>query len=412
MPVHVPETELRAPAQFEWYLIESSRPDLSTLTHRAAQFGPFASEDECRAVLDSARQIRRFRGSVFEIHKRRERRDQRFQVEYVVRLCHPKTDETLQLARTVDVSVSGACLGNLTARLNPGEEFNLHCADRKAPFQVVWVGSGSAADQAGVRCLSPEVNIWRLDLSELSPELCLSGEIEHARAVQHRLFPQQAPPLRTLAYSGHCTQASTVGGDYYDFLPFKPGEVGFVIADVSGKGIAAALLMANLHGSLRAQCALGESDPVRLLAGVNRHLHQHTETQHYVTAFFAVYDDRTRALRYVNCGHCAPLLLRRTAALERLDPTATVLGLFPDWEGSIAEVCIEPGDLLAMYTDGITEARHTRGEEFGEGRLLSALRLNRHLDPASLVHKLEQMAQDFRSAERHDDLTLIVARGT
>jgi phosphoserine phosphatase RsbU/P len=142
------------------------------------------------------------------------------------------------------------------------------------------------------------------------------------------------PPLRTLDYSGHCTQARTVGGDYYDFLPTAPEEVGFVLADVSGKGISAALLMANLQGSLQAQCALGARDLPCLLASVNCHLHKYTEIERYVTVFFGCYSDRTRKLRYVNCGHNPPLLLRQGGAIERLDATATVLGLFRDWEAS------------------------------------------------------------------------------
>ncbi len=216
--------------------------------------------------------------------------------------------------------------------------------------------------------------------------------------------------MRTLDYSGHCTQARTVGGDYYDFLPMAPGEVGFVLADVSGKGIAAALLMANLHGSLQAQCALGSRDLPRLLASVNCHLHKHTEIERYVTVFFGCYNDLTRKLRYVNCGHNPPLLLRREGAIERLDATATVLGLFHEWEGSVVETQLEPGDIVSMYTDGITEARGKNGEEFGEARLLSALRQNHNLEAASLLGKVEQIVEEFRLGEQHDDLTMIIAR--
>jgi serine phosphatase RsbU (regulator of sigma subunit) len=316
----------------------------------------------------------------------------------------------LQLARSIDVSISGARLGSLKSKLKLGEVVSLHCADRKAPFQVVWVGSGTTEDQAGLECLAPEVNIWKLDLSELTEDERLRREVDRARTVQSRLFPQEMPALRTLDYSGHCTQARTVGGDYYDFVPMAPGEVGFVLADVSGKGIGAALLMANLHGSLQAQCALGSRDLPRLLASVNCHLHKHTEIERYVTVFFGCYNDHTRKLRYVNCGHNPPLLLRHEGAVERLDATATVLGLFREWEGSVVETQIEPGDIVSMYTDGITEARGKNGEEFGEARLLSALRKNHHLEAASLLGKVEQIVEEFRSGERHDDLTMIIAR--
>jgi hypothetical protein len=397
-------------AEFEWYIIEGPRSALSPLAHRVTQFGPFTTEDECSDFLESVKQIRRFSNSTFELRKRRVRPEKRVKVEYPVRVCQSGTDRTLQLARTIDVSASGAQLGSLNVKLNLGEVFSLHCADRSAPFQVVWVGSGATEDQAGVECLAPEVNLWKLHLSDLTEDERILQEIDRARSVQCRLFPQEMPPLRTLDYSGHCTQARTVGGDYYDFLPMAPGEVGFVLADVSGKGIAAALLMANLQGSLQAQCALGSRDLPGLLASVNGNLHKHTEIERYVTVFFGCYSDLTRKLRYVNCGHNSPLLLRHEGAVERLDATATVLGLFPEWEGSVAETQIEPGDIVIMYTDGITEARDKNGEEFGEAGLLSALRNNHNLEAASLLEKVEQLVDEFRSGERHDDLTMIIAR--
>jgi serine phosphatase RsbU (regulator of sigma subunit) len=132
--------------------------------------------------------------------------------------------------------------------------------------------------------------------------------------------------------------------------------------------------------------------------------------QRYVSVFFACYHDRGRKLRYVNCGHNPPLLLRLNGAVERLDATATVLGLFGGWEGSVVETQIEAGDIVSMYTDGVTEARGKNGEEFGEARLLSALRANHHLEAAPLLDKVEQIVDDFRSGERHDDLTMIIAR--
>ena len=232
------DTGRQASDKFGWYIIETSHSG-SPLAHRATQFGPFATEHECGAFLTSVKQIREFSNSNFELHRRHERRDKRVKAEYPVRLCQSGTDHTLQLARTIDVSVSGARLGSLKARLNLGQVISLHCAERQAPFQVVWVGSGTTEDQAGMECLAPESNIWKLDLSELTEDERLLREMDRARAVQSRLFPQEMPALRTLDYSGHCIQARTVGGDYYDFLPLAPGEVGFVLADVSGKGIAA-----------------------------------------------------------------------------------------------------------------------------------------------------------------------------
>ena len=137
------DTGRQASDQFEWYIIERPRSGLSPLAHRATRFGPFTTEDECGAFLDGVKQMRQFSNSIFELRKRRRRPDKRHKVEYPVRLCRSGADHTLQLARSIDVSISGARLGSLKSKLKLGEVVTLHCADRKAPFQVVWVGSGS-----------------------------------------------------------------------------------------------------------------------------------------------------------------------------------------------------------------------------------------------------------------------------
>jgi serine phosphatase RsbU (regulator of sigma subunit) len=236
-------------------------------------------------------------------------------------------------------------------------------------------------------------------------------EMEIARQVQIRLFPQKMPRLRTLEYVGQCLQARAVGGDYYDFLDMGSGRVGFVMADIAGKGLSAALLMANLQANLRGQYVVALEDLPALLKSVNRLLYDHTEPSHYATLFFGSYEDHSRQLRYVNCGHNPPLLLRADTTVERLTATTTVLGLFDDWECSIAEERLVPGDLLVVYTDGLTEAMNDRGEEFGEARLLAALCANRHLDVSCLLSTLVGAVQQFSPGEQGDDLTLVIARG-
>jgi serine phosphatase RsbU (regulator of sigma subunit) len=137
--------------------------------------------------------------------------------------------------------------------------------------------------------------------------------------VQARLFPQRLPPSRTLEYGGLCLQARRVGGDYYDFLNLGRERLGLVIGDVAGKGIAAALLMANLQANLRSQCAIALDEPQRFLKSVNQLFYESTADSAYATLFFAEYDDRERRLRYANCGHLSGLLLRNDDTLERLD---------------------------------------------------------------------------------------------
>jgi serine phosphatase RsbU (regulator of sigma subunit) len=235
-------------------------------------------------------------------------------------------------------------------------------------------------------------------------------ELEIAKQVQARLFPQESPPLRTLEYAGACIQARQVGGDYYDFLSLGRGRLGLVIGDIAGKGIAGALLMANLQANLRSQCAVAHNQPQRFLRSVNQLFYQNTAESAYATLFFAEYDDRARRLRYANCGHLPALLLRRNGGLERLDSTCTVLGLFPAWDCAIDERPLFAGDILALYTDGVTEAFNEAGEEFGDERLVAALRRHRAQSSQAMVASIVDEVRQFSPQEQYDDITLIVAK--
>ncbi len=245
---------------------------------------------------------------------------------------------------------------------------------------------------------------------KMESERRAAQELEIAKQVQARLFPQTLPLLRTLEYAGTCIQARKVGGDYYDFLDLGGERLGFVIGDISGKGIAAALLMANLQANLRSQCATAFDQPQRMLRSVNRLFCENTPEGAFATLFFAEYDDHAGCLRYANCGHLAALLLRNDTTLERLDSTATVLGVFREWDCSIGECRLLPGDTLALYTDGITESYNAAEEEFGEQRLIASLQRNRQLSSQSLLEAIVSEVQEFSPHEQHDDITLIVAK--
>jgi phosphoserine phosphatase RsbU/P len=238
----------------------------------------------------------------------------------------------------------------------------------------------------------------------------LAQKLEFAKSVQARLFPQTAPALRTLEYAGTCIPARQVGGDYYDFLSLGQDRLGLVIGDVSGKGIAAALLMANLQANLRSQCAMAADEPQRLLRSVNHLFCENTTDSAYATLFFAEYDDQARRLRYANCGHLTALLLRGDGALERLASTGTVLGLFTDWDCETEELLLFAGDTLLLYTDGVTESFNQRGEEFGERRLVEALRRYSESSSPALLAAIVDEVRRFSSREQHDDITLIVAK--
>ena len=235
-------------------------------------------------------------------------------------------------------------------------------------------------------------------------------EMEIAKQVQARLFPQTAPALATLEYAGACTQTRAVGGDYYDFISLNPGRVGLVVADVCGKGLSAALLMAGLRADLRSKCQMVPLDLAHMLEMANNMFYESTELGVFVSLFFGDYEDTTRRLRYANCGHNPPLLLRADGTVEYLAGTGPVLGVLPEWKCSVAEVQMASGDILVSFTDGIQEAVNEAGEEFGIGRLLEAVRANRHLPVSSLLKVIGTTVQTFSNGQQEDDQTLIVAR--
>jgi phosphoserine phosphatase RsbU/P len=266
----------------------------------------------------------------------------------------------------------------------------------------------SVASQAGIAL--ENIRLAEKMAERMEAERRATRDMEIAREVQARLFPQTMPLLRTLEYAGGCIQAREVGGDYYDFLDLGPGRVGIVLADIAGKGISGALLMANLQANLRSQYAIALEDLPRLLKSVNRLFVENTPDDSYATLFFGDYNDATRCLRYVNCGHNPPLLFRETGKVERLTATATVLGLFSDWECDTCEVALHAGDTLVIYTDGITEASDARGEEFGEARLIQLICSQRYLSPGDLLRGIHAAVQRVSVGTQADDLTLVIAR--
>jgi hypothetical protein len=243
----------------------------------------------------------------------------------------------------------------------------------------------------------------RLAAEKLEAERRMAQELHIAKQVQARLFPQTLPPLKTLELGG-CMQARQVGGDYYDFLNLGRERLRLVIGDTSGKGIGAALLMANLQANLRSQSAIALDQPQRFLRSVNQLFYENTTDSAYATLFFAEYDDEARRLRYVNCGHYPPVLLRSDNSLERLDSTSTVLRLFREWDCLVADLQVFPGDTLAFYTDGITDSFNDGGEDFGEERLIEALRRHRELPSRSILAAVGRGSaiQPTRSVRRHN----------
>lgn len=250
----------------------------------------------------------------------------------------------------------------------------------------------------------------RARAEQIESERRAAQELEIAKQVQARLFPQTLPVSATLEYAGLCIQARQVGGDYYDFLNLGQERLGLVVGDIAGKGIAAALLMANLQANLRSQCAIALDQPEHFLQSVNRLFYENTADSAYATLFFAEYDGKRRRLRYANCGHLCALLFRKEDTIERLESTCSVLGLFQEWDCAIGDCQLAPGDTLALYTDGVTECFNDAAEEFGERRLIEAVRRRPGLSPQALLQSVLEEVQRFGSREQYDDITLIVAQ--
>jgi phosphoserine phosphatase RsbU/P len=276
----------------------------------------------------------------------------------------------------------------------------------------------SVAAQAGIAL--ENIRLAEKMAERMEADRRIAQEMEFARQVQARLFPQKLPAMKTLEYTGVCVQARKVGGDYYDFLELRPNRLALVLADIAGKGVSGALLMANLQANLRSQYALAVDDLPRLLTSVNRLFWENTDDASYATLFFADYNDSSRKLRYANCGHLPPLLLRagrsskevsETPNVERLGSTCTVMGLFEAWQCQIAEVELAPGDTLVLYTDGVTEATNADGEEFGESHLLDTLQSHAARPVGPLLHTVVAAVQQFSGGnDQQDDITLVIAR--
>jgi sigma-B regulation protein RsbU (phosphoserine phosphatase) len=240
-------------------------------------------------------------------------------------------------------------------------------------------------------------------------------ELEIAREVQERLFPQDYPSVPGLELAGACRPALAVGGDYYDFVPLEGGRLGIAIGDISGKGIPAALLMATLRAFLRGQTVRGRSDLARLMSDLSGLVYESSAPNRYATFFYAEYDPATQRLQYVNGGHNPPMVLRGDAAGEvvRLDTGGPVIGLLPDCDYTQAAVQLAPGDLLVAFTDGVSEAMNAAHEEWGEDRLLPVLRQARTEPLPHIIERVMAAADTFvAGAAQHDDMTIVIMRLT
>src|ERR1022692_3665142 len=240
----------------------------------------------------------------------------------------------------------------------------------------------------------------------------LNREVEIAREVQERLFPQTLPPIAGIDYAGACRSALGVGGDYYDFLALPAGKLGIAIGDVSGKGIAAALMMASLQASLRSEATRAPDNLPGMMSSVNRLLFEASASNRYATFFYGQYDPASRQLTYVNAGHNAPMLFHCSDGdwpVCRLETGGTVVGLLESFSYQQATLTITPGDILIAFTDGISEAMNGAQDEFGEERLIETIKSCAGLSPAEIIACIMRAADAFvAGAKQNDDMTLVV----
>lgn len=297
----------------------------------------------------------------------------------------------------VPVAIRSGIIGLLFVRLEIGKS-----ADSKIMRLLRSVGS-----QLALMIENSHLTDRIVEQDRLRRELALASE------VQKRLFPEKAPDVRNAQLVGYCLPARGVGGDYYDFLRIGSDQLGVALADVAGKGIAAALVMSVVQASLRSLA----DDPVvplsQITTKLNKLLCASTGPNSYATFFYARFDEVTRCLRYVNGGHNPPFLLHNhnSGNIQELSTGGMIVGMFPFSQYEEGSVQLEPGDVLMLFTDGVSEAHNPQEEEFGEERLKDVLRRYGHLPAEEMSTAiLADLREWMADAPQHDDLTFVLMK--
>jgi len=249
--------------------------------------------------------------------------------------------------------------------------------------------------------------------SEVGQRERINRELEIAREVQERLFPQELPRIEGLDYYGACRPALGVGGDYYDFIELPENKFGIAIGDISGKGIGAALMMASLQASLRGQAIHFKSDLAGLMKQINSLVYEASTSNRYATFFYAQYEPSTRKLAYVNAGHNPPFLIRKDGEVLRLEEGGAVVGMLPSMLVNYeqGEIELQSGDLLVGFTDGISEAMNPKEEEWSEDAMLAELKNVTEKTSVEILPLIVACADKFADgAKQHDDMTMIIVK--
>ena len=268
-------------------------------------------------------------------------------------------------------------------------------------------GTWAARVNGGLQQTNREVPFIPLEV--LDWWLDQQGEFGRAREIQRGLLPKTIPPLPGCQIAGRCQPARAVGGDYFDVLKFTDREVGLCIADAAGKGVPAALLMANLQAGVKS-LASPSLPPKELCQKVNRLVFNNVTPGKFITLFYCLLDTNDRTLVYTNAGHNPPILLRRDESVLRLHEGGLVLGFLEECSYQQGGVELASGDRILLFTEGVTEVHSADNEPFGEERLVALLAANRDLEATELQNKVLEAVRRFSGGGFQDDVTLVVVR--
>jgi serine phosphatase RsbU (regulator of sigma subunit) len=238
----------------------------------------------------------------------------------------------------------------------------------------------------------------------------MEHELELATEIQQRFQPSAMPSVEGYEFQGISFSCYEIGGDYYDFIPRHDGKMFIALGDVSGKGTAAALLMSSLHAAIHAQAA-AKSSLAETVSSVNRYLAENTPTNRFVTLFLAELDPMTGNLRYINAGHNPPLLAQSDGQCRQLASGGFPLGILPMAEYEVGETLLKNGEVLVVYSDGVSEANNLKGDEFGINRLEEVLKRNLKASASGIRDRVESALSSFtQTAPANDDITLVIVK--
>lgn len=235
-------------------------------------------------------------------------------------------------------------------------------------------------------------------------------ELEMAHSIQIGLLPKESPQIECIDLAGKSIPAKIVGGDYFDFIELSDNRLGVALGDVSGKGVPAALLMSNLQATLRGQALINASCG-DCIAKANYLLYMNTDPEKFVTLFYGVLDCKNKTMHYVNAGHNYPFLLDHEGNFHSLETGGVVMGMFPEFTFEEGHIQLRSGEIIIIYSDGVTEAENEQEDQFGEKRIKQIVRQCKHLSAQEIIEKICERVDEFTgSTEQEDDITLVALK--